>query len=178
MPVFPLYEYPTLGYHKGSGKRWFGSSRNKGRKHAACDLIAKPGAPIFAVTLGVVLDKYYFYQNTYALVVHHTFFVVRYGEIDKELVAGIKIGSPVSEGQHIAYVGQLSSGGSMLHFEMYQGTGVGNLTQRSNTKFDYVTGSGYQRRSDLLDPTPYLDTWKLMSNFGGSGIEGTDVGGY
>jgi hypothetical protein len=49
----------------------------------------------------------------------------------------------------IAYVGQLQSGSSMLHFEMYSGAGSGRLTVRSNTP--------YQRRADLIDPTNHLD---------------------
>ena len=164
MSRFPLPALPTMGFHKGSGKRWFGSSRDNGRKHAACDLIAKKGTPIYAVGPGIVLDKHYFYMKTYALVVHHIFFIVRYGEIDKELADGVEIGFPVSEGQHIANVGLLSSGSSMLHFEMYQGTAIGNFTQKSNhEKYDYVPSANYQRRSDLLDPTPYLEEWALIT---------------
>lgn len=163
MPIFPLSFRPTLGFHKGSGGRWFGSSRNEGRKHAACDLIARKGTPIYAVADGLVLDKEYFYMGTYVLVVHHGFCVVRYGEIDKKLAEGTQVGFPVLEGQHIANVGLLSSGSSMLHFEMYLGTEVGYYTQRSNKKnYKYVTPNNYQRRSDLLDPTPYLEEWALM----------------
>lgn len=164
MPRFPLPSLPTLGFHKGSGKRWFGSSRDNGRKHAACDLIARKGTPIYAVAPGIVLSKRYFYMNTYALVVHHTTFIVRYGEIDKDLAEGVFVGFPVAEGQHIANVGLLSSGSSMLHFEMYKGTRVGRYTQISNhSKYDYVPSADYQRRSDLLDPTPYLEEWALIT---------------
>ncbi len=58
-------------------------------------------------------------------------------------------GNSVARGQVIAFVGKLESGSSMLHFEMYAGTASGSLTVRGNPP--------YQRRSDLLDPTPYLD---------------------
>jgi murein DD-endopeptidase MepM/ murein hydrolase activator NlpD len=167
MARFPLASLPTLGFHKGSGKRWFGSTRGDGsRLHAACDLIAKPGTPIYSVAPGIVLDKHYFYQNTYALVVHHFFFMVRYGEIGKELAEGISPGSYVSEGEHIANVGKLSSGGSMLHFEMYRGDAGGNLTQKNNKTYNYVEGNKYQRRADLLDPTPYLQEWALTGGTG------------
>lgn len=180
MPIFPLNQYPKLEYRKGSGKRWFGSSRNNDRKHAACDLIAEAGSPVFAVASGIVLNKHYFYDGTYALVVHHTFFVVRYGEIDKKLPDGVQIGFPVVEGQHIANVGKLkTSGNSMLHFEMYQGTEIGELTQRSNkNNYKYVPAANYQRRADLLDPTPYLEDWKLKTYFDGGSMEGTDVPGF
>lgn len=164
MPIFPLPFRPNLGFNKGSGGRWFGASRNEGRKHAACDLIAKKGTPIFAVADGLVLDKHYFYMDTYALVVHHGFFIVRYGEIDKKLAEGVQEGFPVLEGQHIANVGRLSSGSSMLHFEMYYGTEAGNYTQRSNKgNYKFVSPANFQRRADLLDPTPYLEEWALMS---------------
>lgn len=163
MARFPLEKMPKLGFGKGSGKRWFGSSRDNGRKHAACDLIAKKGTPIYAVAPGLVLDKHYFYMNTYALVVHHIFFIVRYGEIDKKLAEGVEVGSYVSEGQHIANVGLLSSGSSMLHFEMYRGVSIGNYTQRSNKDYYFVPNANYQRRADLLDPTPYLEEWALTT---------------
>lgn len=163
MPRFPLDFRPDLGFQKGSGGRWFGSKRNDGRKHAACDLIAKKGSKIYAVADGLVLDKHYFYMDTYALVVHHGFFIVRYGEIDKKLAEGTKVGFPVLEGQHIANVGLLSSGSSMLHFEMYLGTEIGHFTQKSNKEnYKYVEPHNFQRRSDLLDPTPYLQEWALM----------------
>lgn len=49
----------------------------------------------------------------------------------------------------------MTSGYSMLHFEMYKGTLNGELT----------TGTGpYRRRSDLMDPTPFLDTAPLVTD--------------
>ena len=56
----------------------------------------------------------------------------------------------VEQGQVIGSVGRLTVD-SMLHFEMYAGTGRGQLTQRDNPPF--------QRRPDLIDPTPFLDEW-------------------
>lgn len=161
---FPIDSLPTLGFHKGSGKRWFGAPRDGGKRlHAACDLIAKKGTPIFAVGPGIILDKHYFYSNTYALVIHHIFFIVRYGEIDKKLPEDVKVGEIIWKGQHIANVGLLSSGSSMLHFEMYRGTSIGQYTQRNNKTYHYVSGSNYKRRSDLLDPTKYLEEWALQT---------------
>lgn len=164
MPRFPLASLPASGFNKGSGARWFGSSRGGGRKHAACDLIAKKGTPIYAVASGLVLEKHYFYHDTWALVVDHIFFTVRYGEIEKKLAEGVEVGSSVVEGQHIANVGLLSGGSSMLHFEMYNGDGVGKLTQKSNhNDYYYVPSANYQRRSDLLDPTPFLEQWAMTT---------------
>jgi len=42
---------------------------------------------------------------------------------------------------------------SMLHLELYKGTAFGRLTNRKNRP--------YQRRSDLINPTPYLDKAKI-----------------
>lgn len=163
MSVFPLTKIPKWGYHKGSGKRWFGASRDNGRKHAACDLIARPGTPVLAVDHGTVLYRGPFYLGTYQLVVDHGHFVARYGEVDKEKrVKGVRKGTAVKPGEVIAYVGRLK----MLHFEMYRGTESGNLTRKKNkTDYKYVSPQNFQRRADLMDPTPYLDRWKLWTNF-------------
>jgi murein DD-endopeptidase MepM/ murein hydrolase activator NlpD len=148
--LFPLRKRPTVSYK--TGHRFFGAARAQGRKHAGCDLLAKVGTEILAVEDGIVLrGPYYFYDGTYALEVRHgTGFIVRYGEIGGT-PAGISPGKPVRKGQVIAYVGMLEKyGHSMLHFEMYSGTGTGPLTVRSNKPF--------QRRNDLIDPTQMLDT--------------------
>jgi murein DD-endopeptidase MepM/ murein hydrolase activator NlpD len=166
MARFPLSFVPNLGYRKGSGKRYFGAKRSNGRKHAGCDLIAKAGTPIYAVDSGIIIDKYYFYEGTYALVVKHPGYIVRYGEIAEKLPETVAVGKNISEGQHIASVGMLSSGSSMLHFEMYSATAVGGLTKKSNhDKYNFVTPDNYQRHEDLLDPTGYLDSWRLWTNF-------------
>lgn len=49
----------------------------------------------------------------------------------------------------------------MLHFEMFQDAKrLGDLTNRSHkTKYLYVPQANYERRSDLLDPTPFLNAW-------------------
>jgi hypothetical protein len=146
--IFPLRKKPAQDYT--SGGRAFGSMRAGNRKHAGCDLIAFPGTEILAMADGVVSrGPYYFYEGTYALEIKHdNGMVVRYGEISQRVPAGISAGTSVSRGQIIARVGQLNSGSSMLHLEMYEGYENGPLTQ---------TGNSYVRRSDLTDPTPYLD---------------------
>jgi murein DD-endopeptidase MepM/ murein hydrolase activator NlpD len=146
---FPLSFVPKKHYKTGS--RWFGARRAKGtRKHAGCDLIATEGTPVYAVDDGtIVRGPYHFYRGTYAIEVEHPRFVARYCEI-KKVASGLRQGSRVRRGEVIAYVGKMFVS-SMLHFEMYQGTATGPLTQRSSPP--------YQRRSDLLDPMPYLDSW-------------------
>ncbi len=145
--LFPLSTRPSLSYKKGA--RYFGAKRNGGRKHAGCDLVARKGTAIRAVADGKIEKYYLFYSGTYALEVLNTGgMMVRYGEISG-MGPGLKVGSDVKRGQLIAYIGELRSGAAMLHIEMYTGTGLGQLTVRSNKP--------YQRRSDLTDPTPILD---------------------
>ncbi|WP_287521260.1 glucosaminidase domain-containing protein [Okeania sp. SIO2C2] len=50
----------------------------------------------------------------------------------------------------------------MLHLEMYKGTSSGGLTQWGNWTYHDVPQRQYERRSDLLNPTPYLDQAKLI----------------
>lgn len=164
MPVFPLSKVPNQGYHKTKWHRgWFGATRDSGRIHAACDLIARPGTPIYAVDVGTVVGINKFYLGTDEITIRHPNFTVRYGEIARgKIPENIFEGATVQPGQHIAWVGKLK----MLHFEMYKGTEGGYLSQTWNKKnYKFVTPANYQRRPDLLDPTPYLDEWKVMTNF-------------
>lgn len=146
--LFPFNKRPAASYKDG-GRR-FGALRDNGaRLHAGCDLLAPKLTEIHALEDGKVKSFGPFYQGTNALVVEHTGgFLVRYGEVDPNLPPSIKVGANVKRGQHIAWVGQLTSGASMLHLEMYAGTAQGALTQGN---------SGYRRRGDLVDPTSYLD---------------------
>jgi SH3-like domain-containing protein len=147
--LFPLRKRPAYSYKDGG--REFGACRSGcSRLHAGCDLLAPKGTEVLAIDNGTVIQgPYHFYDVVYALEVKHdSGIVVRYGEILQSLPRGISPGARVSRGQVIGYVGLMTSGSSMLHFEMYRGTVNGELT----------TGSGpYRRRSDLMDPTPFLD---------------------
>ena len=149
MATFPLPFRPKQDYHKGGLK--FGAQREGGgRKHAACDLIAPKGTEIYAVEDGeVVRGPYPFYHGTDAIEFKLTSSgrVVRYGEILKA-APGVHVGVKLKEGDLIAFVGKMHRD-SMLHFELYDGSASGNLTDRSNKPF--------QRRKDLIDPTDYLD---------------------
>lgn len=158
MATFPLPFRPRQDYHKG-GLR-YGANRDGGaRKHAGCDLIAPAGTEIYAVEDGeVVRGPYHFYHGTDALEFKLTGSgrIVRYSEI-KKAAPGVVVGTRLREGALIAIVGQMTKS-SMLHFEMYEGTETGNLTQTSKPPF--------KRRKDLMDPTEYLDgcsTWNVLS---------------
>lgn len=146
---FPLGTKPSNAYNSGAAA--FGSNRDGGaRKHAASDLYRKKNDPIKAVTSGTVIrNTYFFYQGTYAIEVKHSGgFVVRYGEITGS--SPTKLGQAVKQGQTVGYMGKTTCCTPMLHFELYSGAASGPLS----------TGSGkYQRRSDLLNPTSYLQKW-------------------
>jgi len=152
---FPLKFRPEESYHERPRK--FGAPRSQGkRKHAGCDLYAPVGTPVFAVADGTVISAYPFYLGTWAVEVDHIEFVVRYGEVQKTLGPRIKPGAKVGAGDHIGQIGRLEGLKiSMVHFEMYSGKGKGPLTVKSS--------QGFQRRSDLMDPTSYLDHALMLS---------------
>ncbi len=145
---FPLAHRPSPDWK--SGARYFGAPRANGtRLHAGCDLLGPRGTTIHAVADGtLVRSPYYFYSDTYAVEIRHGDFLIRYGEI----LGGSYIGGhSVKRGQPIAKIGLLSSGSSMLHFEMYSnGASTAPLT----------TGTGpYKRRGDLINASAHLDEW-------------------
>jgi len=156
---FPFSKLPTADWTHSP--RSFGSNRSGGsRAHAGCDLYASLGTWIHAIADGEVIQgPYPFYCETYALEVHHGSFVIRYGEIQK--FTTVKAGEKVKAGQRIAKVGHLVGikvPSDMLHLEMYKGNVAGPLTQRSGGA-KRADGAAFQRRSDLLDPTPFLSRW-------------------
>ncbi len=145
---FPFAFHPKPDWH--SGARYFGARRDSGKRlHAGCDLLAPKGTQIYAIADGtLVRPEYYFYSATHAVEIRHGNYIVRYGEIMPGSYTG---GTTVKKGQPICKVGRLSSGSSMLHFEMYSnGASSAKLT----------TGQGpYKRRADLMNPTALLDEW-------------------
>jgi murein DD-endopeptidase MepM/ murein hydrolase activator NlpD len=165
MAIFPLPIIPQADYHY-AGIAFGAETKNRGtRRHAACDLIAPPGTPVYAVERGVVLEvpPKPFYQSVYTVVVRHNNFIIRYTELDQN--RPVAVGEEVYEGQQIGTVGKNNKGRGMLHLEMYKGTASGPLTQEHNMNYLYVEPLNYQRRKDLIDPTPYLDEWRLWTDF-------------
>ncbi|MCU4530728.1 M23 family metallopeptidase [Acinetobacter sp. P1(2023)] len=150
--LFPL-KARTNSYKNGFAR--FGSNRSGGkRKHAGCDLYAPAGTEIRAMADGVVRNVYYFYDNTDAIEIVHPKHIIRYGEVRKGKSL-VKAGDKVVKGQAIAYVGSLTTKGipsMMLHLEMYS---------NPNDKGTLNGTSVYKRRSDLIDPTPFLDSASL-----------------
>jgi hypothetical protein len=147
IPLFPFTRYPTEDFNCCA--RQFGAGRRGGRKHAAVDLKFAPDTPIRAIDDGTVeVAPSPFYEGTKAFAVDHGWCVARYGEIRKAAPGFGRVGASVKRGEIIAYVGELDSGNSMLHLELYTGTGRGPLTDRSRLPF--------QRRGDLLDPMDFI----------------------
>jgi len=157
MSLFPLRKRPAASYKERP--RGFGNPRANGaRKHAGCDLYAPVGTEVLAVEDGeVIAGPYVFYDVVDAVEIRHTSgIVVRYGEINKTGAPGIKVGAKVTAGQVVGYVGKMQTvSNSMLHFELFTGQGKGPLTDRSQKPFD--------RRSDLVDPTAFLDACELIA---------------
>lgn len=176
--VFPIEDEPGLilsHFDDPSSSAAFGAARSGGRVHAGCDLYwtddgglhygtsyyyLNNHTPIYAVTDGVIVGYAPFYMGTHALVVDHGDFTIRYGEVDSGGLAGsLTVGSQVSAGEHIAYMGDLnmSSGTwAMLHFELYSNDLTGPLTDTSNYVYMNVPDANYQRRGDLMDCGPFL----------------------
>jgi murein DD-endopeptidase MepM/ murein hydrolase activator NlpD len=156
---FPLSRIHSESWSNPPGA--FGSNRG-GRAHAGCDLYGPLGTWIHAIAAGeVTLGPYYFYAGTYAIEVNHGDFVARYGEIQRD--TPVRRGDKVKAGQRIGRVGHLVNIGvksDMLHLELYKGTASGPLTVKGADSARRVDGVPYQRRRDLMDPTPLLARWR------------------
>ena len=149
--TFPLRTY-TDSYKNKSGYGYFGANRSKGkRKHAGVDFYGQSGDSVYAILAGIVqsIPQTPFLPNTslYSIVIDHGDFIGRYCEIYN--IPSYSIGDRINEGQFLGVIGQYQNESPMLHFEMYQGTMNGPLTNKNNLP--------YQRRGDLMDPTNYID---------------------
>jgi murein DD-endopeptidase MepM/ murein hydrolase activator NlpD len=136
--------------------------------HGACDLVAPAGTGVLAIQNGTIVKKYPFVTyckgtqgetTTWAIEVAHERCLMRYCEISPNLPNDLKVGSEVTEGDLIAFVG-LQCNGTMLHLEMFDDPDRrDDLTVSSNPRYLYVPQANYLRRNDLLDPTWLLDRW-------------------
>lgn len=100
-----------------------------------------------------------FWHGTGEIAVVHKDFLSRYCEIDPTFV--LNRHQQVKHGEIIGRVGQMKNEKgenvkqNMLHFEIYSGKEGKPLTDKS------PTGGPCMRRSDLLDPTSFLDNAKM-----------------
>ncbi|MBE6738115.1 MAG: hypothetical protein E7566_05650 [Ruminococcaceae bacterium] len=156
--VAPLKQ--TNFYKVKSAPRYFGARRDSGnRAHAGIDFHFKngKGVPVYAMQAGKVVEySSNFYGGMQAIAVQHADgTIARYCEISTNL----RKGATVKQGQQIATIAKSNIGGdTMLHLELYMGTASGKLSNASNkSTYDYVSGSKYNRRRDLLNPEFLLD---------------------
>jgi hypothetical protein len=155
--LFPMKKHPT--HSMNEGMRRFGAGRSKGaRLHAAADLYQTQYQEVYAIAKGKVLrDRVPFYLGTNVTEIEHSGgFIARYGEMASENLKPLKVGDTVEAGQLIGYIKKVNSRNvknPMLHFELYTGKASGPLTVEKR-------GNKFQRRSDLINPTPYLAQWE------------------
>jgi murein DD-endopeptidase MepM/ murein hydrolase activator NlpD len=161
---FPFHTWHMNDFRHGGCS--FGAPRPaKGgghRAHAAVDLLAPRGTPLYAIADGFVRQSpYYFYEGTNAIeLVFPGVGVARYGEVDLHQDPPFRTGHIVKKGDLVGHVGRLNSGSSMLHFELYQG----REPSRDVADFDHdpLTQTAlrpFQRHPNLTDPTQLM--WAL-----------------
>ena len=137
----------------------FGAPQNDRRKHGGVDLAVPAGTDVYAVDDGLVVEAASGFDEygTCVISIQHgdvyddDYIVVRYGEVGAPMVT---VGDTVTKGKIIAKVGK-QPGGTQLHPEMYGGWETGAFKQEKNLP--------YKRRSNIIDPTPYMDAWPVKS---------------
>ncbi|PAP77695.1 peptidoglycan DD-metalloendopeptidase family protein [Rubrivirga marina] len=151
----------------GAGMRAFGARRSSGtRAHAGVDLYFPDFTEVLAIADGVVTrGPEDFYLRTFAIEVDHGPFVARYGELAPDATPPVKKGDEITRGQVVGRVGilkhangkRLNVPSMMLHFEMYDKTQTGGLTQNSTSRSArWTNGVPFFRRKDLIDPTGFM----------------------
>ncbi|MGI8789055.1 MAG: M23 family metallopeptidase [Pyrinomonadaceae bacterium] len=145
----------------------FGHRRKSGaRIHAGCDLYAPLESDVVAVDGGIVVElNPGFSGHTAAIAIRHEGIgVIRYGEVIKITEEYNKVGAKIKSGERvvIAKIGRaVAKLSPMLHFELYDGFGVGPLSDRVH-KIEYknedvLKDANYERRADLMNPTKFLE---------------------
>ncbi len=162
---FPAPKWDGTSYKQGSPQ--FGHRRAKGdRVHAACDLYAPLESDVVAVDDGYVVEiSTKFSGPTQAIALFHKGIgVIRYGEVIKIPVDYLIVNTQITAGTVIGKVGRaVATFPPMLHFELFDGSGSGNLSVRPGGEEPAHYNSGvlkdahYNRRTDLMNPTELLD---------------------
>lgn len=154
--------FPVAVDLPGNAQTKFGASRDGGnRVHAGVDLPAPAGTEVYSMDTGVVLHPpARFFSNgadTYEVEIAYSWGIVRYGEIGPKFAEGVAAGKTVEAGRLITWVAS-QNGGAQLHLEMYSNpTDTSQLTVNGNDKnYLNVPAKNYGRRSDLMDPTPWI----------------------
>ena len=147
--VFPVKCSKKIMSYKTERVAKFGANRTA-RLHAGVDIYTEPGTEVYSAEDGIirrVSDK--FYRNVGAIEITHKTCIGRYCEISP--LKGLDIGTEVKQGQLIGHVANIDGvEKSMLHFELYD-------NQNDKTALTVLPKPPYNRRSDVVDPTEYLD---------------------
>lgn len=138
-----------IGFTRSSSSRW----------HAGIDLGGQDRDKVLACEDGEIIrfKAFHPYNNrkfwVWALFVKHANYIINYAEVNPILPTGLKVGSPVSKGQHIASLKKMNVQ-SMLHFEMY--TKELESTWGRGGTGNEKWPSSQSAPAHLLDPTNYL----------------------
>ncbi|MCL2105606.1 MAG: hypothetical protein FWH26_00855 [Oscillospiraceae bacterium] len=158
------YDFGSIAWETGRAFGYTSSSSVRGaRAHAAVDFLVRDFGvdDVQAATDGTVVAYLVeYYAGTDALYVKNddgSF--ITYAEI----TSSKRPNNRVSKGEIIGSTKRHDNGGySMLHLEYYMGKNINGTaynnppySDTTNTTYDFVTNRNYQRRRDLLDPTPF-----------------------
>jgi murein DD-endopeptidase MepM/ murein hydrolase activator NlpD len=152
------------GWHGYSGRAFSAkrqTSEGVARRHAGVDLFGRDQDVVVAPESGTVLAILPFHHGTWAVyLITDDDVVINLGEVEKYSWREFDIGpgDPVAEGQPVARIGVQSGGGTMLHYEMYDGAGVPQdelVHMIRNSEFQWLDDDPPHR---LYDPTAYLLT--------------------
>lgn len=147
-----------------NGARRFMAKRGE-KYHVGVDLYANEGDTVVAMENGTIVNIYYFYNDSYAIIVQcDSGLVINYGEVKKNSwnEFGLKKGSKIKKGQPFAKIGIMSGGSHMLHFETYMPP-----TDRNQRFFGGDAGP-------ITNPTYYLLRARYLQEGGGRSFSGTD----
>jgi len=163
-PFWPLHtehdrrfdiSYRTVqGTYEANPSRRFMHERTQGRYHVGVDLYCRNGDPVLACEDGTIVNIYHFYHGAYCILVQcDSGLVINYAEVAKDSWKdfGLSEGSRVKRGKGIAYIGKMSGGSSMLHFETYMRPTDQNKRYRGGAA------------GPILNPTYYLMRMRALA---------------
>lgn len=148
------------GKLRGRWGRQFGAGReDDADRHAGVDLAGEEGDIVVAPQAGTIVAILPFYHGTWAVYLRTADDnIINLGEIRKLSWRefGIKPGMQVEEGQPVARIGLMRKS-TMLHVEIYDGTGVSDEDLVKAIRSGYFQWPAEKEPpAGLLDPSPYL----------------------
>lgn len=155
--------YTQDGKFRGVWGNHFGSARRLDDvrvNHVGVDLQARNNDLVVAPEDGRVIAVLPFFGDTNAVYLRTANAnVVTLGEVAKGSSAalGVKVGDVVAQGQPLAKVGKTPKGTSMLHVEIYDGSGISDdaiVAMIRDGKMQWPDKAPFPAR--VLDPSAYL----------------------